>query len=190
MGYFPAFVQMENRRVLLVGGGNIAREKLAKLLDFTGDITIIAGDVSSEVESMAKEHSLKVLTRMYREGDIDGFDIVVVATDTVELHRQIYEESRKSRILVNSVDNTQYCDFIFPSYVKQGELIVAFSTSGASPAFARYIRKWFEAVLPSGVDHFLQKMKQMRSELPKGKERMLKFDEAARDFVKKNFPKR
>jgi precorrin-2 dehydrogenase/sirohydrochlorin ferrochelatase len=107
----------------------------------------------------------------------------------VELHRQIFEETRSSRVLVNSVDDTRYCDFIFPSYVKQGDLTVAFSTSGASPAFAKHIRRWFQESLPEGVDGFLEEMKRLRKELPKGKERMEKFDAMARDFVKKLFKK-
>jgi len=187
MSYFPAFLQLEGTKILLVGGGTIAAEKLEKLLDFSKEITIIALEMGTEVRRMAEEHGLTLLPRAYREGEALLYDIVIVATDTVELHRQIFEETRSGRVLVNSVDDTRYCDFIFPSYVRQGDLTVAFSTSGASPAFAKHIRRWFEARLPEGVDAFLDQMKALRKELPKGRERMKRFDDMAREFVEKHF---
>jgi precorrin-2 dehydrogenase/sirohydrochlorin ferrochelatase len=178
---------MRNLKILVVGGGVIAAEKLEKLLDFTNEITVVASLTGAETDHLIKEHSLTLHRRAYRSGDIEGFDIVIVATDTIELHREIYEESRGSRVLVNSVDDTAYCDFIFPSYIKQGDLTVSFSTSGASPAFAKQIRRYFQSKIPDTVDEFLQKMRFLRTQMPKGKERMSKFDEMAREFVEKNF---
>ncbi len=190
MAYFPAFLQLEGQRILLVGGGAIAAEKLEKLLDFTKEITVVAREVSESVAGMAREHCLNLLVRPYRAKEALEYDLVIVATDTVELHRQIFEETRNSRVLVNSVDDTRYCDFIFPSYVKQGDLTVAFSTSGSSPAFAKHIRRWFEGILPEGVEEFLSRMKRLRKELPKGRERMQKFDAMAKEFIERNFPRR
>ena len=181
------FMDMENLKVLVVGGGNIATEKLEKLLDFTKEITVIASEVSIEANTLIKEHCLTLYQRAYREGDIQGFDIVIVATDTVDLHKAIYEESRGSRILVNSVDNTEYCDFIFPSYVKKDDLTIAFSTGGASPAFAKHIRRHFEKIIPDSVGVFLEKMKALRSTMPKGPERMKYFDEMVQKYFKGNF---
>ena len=181
------FMDMENLKVLVVGGGNIATEKLEKLLDFTKEITVIASEVSIEANTLIKEHCLTLYQRAYREGDIQGFDIVIVATDTVDLHKAIYEESRGSRILVNSVDNTEYCDFIFPSYVKKDDLTIAFSTGGASPAFAKHIRRHFEKIIPDSVGVFLEKMKALRSTMPKGPERMKYFDEMVEKYFKENF---
>jgi len=187
MSFFPMFMDMENLKVLVVGGGNIATEKLEKLLDFTKEITVIAREVGIEANTLIKEHCLTLYQRAYREGDIQGFDIVIVATDTVDLHKAIYEESRGSRILVNSVDNTEYCDFIFPSYVKKDDLTIAFSTGGASPAFAKHIRRHFEKIIPDSVGVFLEKMKALRSTMPKGPERMKYFDEMVEKYFKENF---
>jgi len=187
MSFFPMFMDMQDLKVLVVGGGAIATEKLEKLLDFTKEITVIASEVSVEANSLVKDHCLTLYQRTYKKGDIQGFDIVIVATDTVELHKAIYEESRGSRILVNSVDNTDYCDFIFPSYVKRDDLTIAFSTGGSSPAFAKHIRRHFEKIIPDSVGVFLQKMKVLRTTMPKGKERMQYFDELVREYFKKNF---
>ena len=187
MAYFPMFMALDNLKVLVVGGGAIATEKLEKLVDFTKEITVIASELSPESDRLIREHCLILYQRAYRVGDIEGFDIVIVATDTVDLHQAIYEESRGSRILVNSVDNTDYCDFIFPSYVKRDDLTIAFSTGGASPAFAKHIRRHFEKIIPDSVGAFLRKMKQLRKELPKGRERMEKFDKMAEEYIERTF---
>ena len=187
MAYFPMFIDMNDLKVLVIGGGYIATEKLEKLVDFTKEITVIALRVEEEAKDLIDEHALVLQQRAYEVGDIEGFDIVIVATDTVELHKAIYEESRGSRILVNSVDNTDYCDFIFPSYVKKDALTIAFSTGGASPAFAKQIRQHFEKIIPDSVGEFLQKMKALRSTMPKGLERMKYFDELVEEYFKKYF---
>jgi len=187
MAYFPMFMDMNDLKILVIGGGYIATEKLEKLVDFTEKITVIALEVEVEARSLIEKHDLALHQRAYEVGDIVGFDIVIVATDTVILHKEIYEESRGSRILVNSVDNTEYCDFIFPSYVKKDALTIAFSTGGASPAFAKQIRQHFEKIIPDSVGTFLQKMKDLRTTMPKGKERMKYFDGLVEEYFKKNF---
>ena len=189
MAYFPMFMDLERLKVLVVGGGNIAAEKLEKLVDFTKEITVISKEVGEETDRLIRDHCLTLYTRAYKKGDIDGFDIVIVATDTVDLHKAIYEESRGRRILVNSVDNTDYCDFIFPSYIKRDDLTIAFSTGGASPAFAKRIRRHFERIIPESVGEFLASMKRLRKELPKGRERMEKFDRMVESYFEENFKK-
>lgn len=187
MAFFPMYIDMEDLKVLLVGGGTIATEKLEKLVDFTKEITIITKELSMEANVIIKDNCLTLFERAYRQGDIDGFDIVIVATDDMELHKSIYEESRGSRTLVNSVDDTAYCDFIFPSYIKNGDLTISFSTSGASPAFAKQIKSYFQNVIPDNIDEFLAEMKRLRAILPKGKERMSKFEDMVREYISKNF---
>ena len=187
MAYFPIFVNIKTLKILVVGGGNIATEKLEKILDFTKEVTVISSEICAETQRIISEHSLTLFHRSYKKGDIEGFDIVIVATDTVDLHKAIYEESRGSRILINSVDNTEYCDFIFPSYVQKGDLTMAFSTGGASPAFAKQMRQHYENVIPDSVGAFLEKMKALRATMPKGKERMVYFDGLVERYFKKHF---
>ena len=187
MSYFPMFMDMKNLKVLVIGAGTIATEKLEKLIDFTTEITVVALRVEKEAHSLIEEHQLTLEQRAYKQGDIEGFDIVIVATDTLELHKEIYMESRGSRVLVNSVDNTEYCDFIFPSYVKKDDLTIAFSTGGASPAFAKQIRQHFEKVIPENVGAFLSKMRSLRLTMPKGKERMKHFNTLVEEYFRKHF---
>ena len=171
----------------MVGGGSIALEKLEKLVDFTKEITVVSKELSAEFIVFAHKHKIQMVERGYLVGDIEGFDVVIVATDTVELHKEIFEESRSTRILVNSVDNTAYCDFIFPSYIKRGDLTVSISTSGASPALAKRLRTYIEKLIPSNIEDFLIEMRGLRKTMPKGRERMKFFEEKTDNFISKHF---
>jgi len=187
MSFFPSYFNLEDKKILLVGGGYIALEKLEKLVDFTSDINVISKKVSDEFSTFAYKNSIAIEERAYETGDIDGYDIVIVATDTKALHAEIYHESRSSRILVNSVDNTAYCDFIFPSYIKKGDLTISVSTSGASPAMAKRIREYIERLIPEEIGRFLTEMRDLRYTMPKGKERMKFFEEKSDGFMQKYF---
>ena len=187
MSFFPAYFNLDHKKILLVGGGAIALEKLEKLVDFTQDITVISKAFSEAFSAFANKKHIEMQERAYVEGDIDGFDVVIVATDTVFLHKAIFEESRSSRILVNSVDDTAYCDFIFPSYVKRGDLTLSISTSGASPAFAKRFRAYMEKLIPASTESFLKEMKALRKTMPKGRARMKFFEEKTDRFMEENF---
>lgn len=187
MSFFPAYFNLKNRKVLLVGGGKIALEKLEKLLDFTQEIDVIAKEFSHDFMLLAEEKKLSMQKRAYEKGDILAYDIVIVATDTDILHKSIYQESRRSRVLVNSVDNSAYCDFIFPSYIKKGDLTISVSTAGASPAMAKRLRIYIEKLIPPSLESFLKELKKLRKTMPKGRERMRFFEEKSDAFMKKNF---
>jgi precorrin-2 dehydrogenase/sirohydrochlorin ferrochelatase len=186
MSFFPAYFNLKDKKILLIGGGYIALEKLEKLVDFTTEITVITKEVSDDFNDFANRYLIKIEKKAYERGDIDGYDIVIVATDTVEIHKEIYEESRNSRILVNSVDNTAYCDFIFPSYVKNGELTVSISTGGSSPALAKRLRIYIEKLIPSNIGEFLREMRGLRKSMPKGKERMQFFEDKTDKYIADN----
>ncbi|WP_457597104.1 precorrin-2 dehydrogenase/sirohydrochlorin ferrochelatase family protein [Hydrogenimonas sp.] len=189
MAYFPAFLKLDGKAVLLVGGGAIAKEKLDKLLDFTRRITIVAPDILPEVAELAETHGLTLHRRRYEPADLEGVFVVVVAVDDLELQRQIYEACQSRHILCNSVDSVEYCDFIFPSYTRKGALTVAFSTSGVSPSVAKYLRRAMERLIPDSIADFLEEMRQLRASLPKGKERMRILDEKAKAYIDQLFKK-
>ncbi|BBG65256.1 siroheme synthase / precorrin-2 oxidase / sirohydrochlorin ferrochelatase [Hydrogenimonas sp.] len=189
MAYFPAFIKLDGRKVLVVGGGYIAGEKLEKLLDFTDDITVIAPKIAKETRELIESGGLKLHERRYESGDLEGFDIVVVAVDDLKLQKEIYDECRSRHTLCNSVDSVDYCDFIFPSYMKKGDLTVAFSTSGISPSVAKYLRRAIERIIPDSISEFLEEMKHLRASLPKGRERMKMLDEKAKKYIENLFPK-
>ncbi len=185
MAYFPAFVKLDNKKILIVGGGKIAYEKLGHLLDFTPSISLIAKEFCDDIISVIEDNTLEYDQRAYRTGDIKGFDIIIIAVDNLSLQAEIYGESRQYRSLCNAVDSVDYCDFIFPSYIKKGDLTLAISTSGASPALAKQLRIYLQKIIPDSITEFLSEMKSLRKNLPKGKERMLLLEEKAKKYVER-----
>jgi len=184
MSYFPAFLKLDNKKILIVGGGYIAYEKLEHLLDFTSDISVVALDFSDDMLKMIQDNNLHYEQRAYNKGDIADFAVVIVAVDDIPLQGEIFLESKQYNCLCNSVDSVDYCDFIFPSYVKKDDLTIAISTSGASPAMAKHLRIYLQNLIPPGISEFLQEMKNLRKTLPKGKERMKMLDKKAQNYIK------
>ncbi len=184
MSYFPAFLKLDNKKILIVGGGNVAYEKLDHLLDFTNDIFVIAPEISLSMQTLIDEKGFNSEKRVYQTGDIKEYAIVIVAVDNLDIQKEIFNESKHYNCLCNSVDSVDYCDFIFPSYIKNGDLTIAVSTSGASPAMAKYLKLYLKNIIPEGISLFLKEMKDLRKTLPKGKERMKMLDEKAKNYIK------
>ena len=184
MAYFPAFIKLDNVDILIVGGGYIASEKLEHLLDFTSNIKVIAPQLSEYMKQMIDENNLVYENRVYKTTDINNFGIVIVAVDDILLQEQIFNEAKLlPNCLVNSVDSVNYCDFIFPSYIKKDDLTIAVSTSGSSPAMAKHLRKYLQNLIPDSIGDFLRKMKNYRKTMPKGKERMEFLDKKAEQYI-------
>ncbi|BCD61055.1 MULTISPECIES: bifunctional precorrin-2 dehydrogenase/sirohydrochlorin ferrochelatase [unclassified Nitratiruptor] len=189
MSFFPALLKLQNRRILVIGGGKIAGDKISHLLDFTHNITIIAPKIGARVLQMAQENGLQIIQRAYQKGDVKGFFIVIVAVDDLEVQKEVFHECHQEGALCNAVDSIEYCDFIFPSYIKEGDLVIAFSTSGASPALSKYLRRAIQKLLPKDIGSFLEEIKALRQKLPKGKERMKLLDSKAKEYIQNYFTK-
>jgi len=183
MAYFPAFIKLDNKKILIVGGGYIAYEKLDHLLDFTKDISIVALELSDEMRQRAEKENLHVEIRGYEKGDIEDFAVVIVAVDDIPLQAEIFKESKSYNCLCNSVDSVDYCDFIFPSYIKKDDLTIAISTNGSSPSMAKYLKKYLQNLIPETIGAFLQEMKNYRKSMPKGKKRMEFLDKKTVNYI-------
>ena len=134
MSYFPVFIKFDKKKILLVGGGNIALRKLKYLLEFTNNITLISTEYIEEIKELIQNKSLSFKEESYKNADAKGFDIVIAAVDSIHLQELIYKETREYNCLYSCVDIQEYCDFIFPAYIKKGDLSIAISTGGSSPA--------------------------------------------------------
>jgi precorrin-2 dehydrogenase/sirohydrochlorin ferrochelatase len=183
MAYFPAFIKLDNKKILIIGGGYIAYEKLDHLLDFTKEIDVIAIEYSDNMIQRIEKENLSYKKRAYKDGDIKDYAIVIVAIDDIPLQAKIFKESKKYNCLCNSVDSVEYCDFIFPSYIKKDDLTIAISTSGSSPAMAKHLKLYLKDLIPNSISEFLKEMKSLRKTLPKGKERMKMLDEKAKKYI-------
>lgn len=183
MSYVPVFIKFDDKKVLIIGGGTIAYRKLKYLLEFTNNITIISNECISEVRELIQNKCLSYIQRNYNFSDAKGFDIVLAAVDNIKLQESIYLETRDYKCLYSCVDIQEYCDFIFPAHIKKGDLTIAISTSGSSPAMSKQLKLWLENIIPNSIENFLKQMREYRNTMPKGKDRMKFLDKKAKEYI-------
>jgi precorrin-2 dehydrogenase/sirohydrochlorin ferrochelatase len=145
---YPIALNLSGKRVLVVGGGEIADGKLDALLLAGAAITVVSPDVRPRVAAFALDGKLTLHRRAYQRGDLNGMALVIAATDDRPLNARIVTEARAARILTQAVDDIPYCDFFAVAIVRRGDLQVGISTNGRSPAFARWMRERLDADLP------------------------------------------
>ncbi|NPB07616.1 MAG: bifunctional precorrin-2 dehydrogenase/sirohydrochlorin ferrochelatase [Aquificae bacterium] len=170
MAYFPLFVDLSDKKVLVVGGGKVATRKVKNLLRFTGHVTVVSPKVSPAIKKLTEEGKVRWIRRRFRPVDLKGTDLVIVAVDDRKLHERIYRLCRKRKILCNSVDSPEYCSFIFPSFILRGDLVVGLSSSGKVPALSRALREKLEEILPQELGELLYELEEKRKEGVRGKE--------------------
>jgi len=139
--YYPVFIDVNKRRCVIIGGGNIGQEKVEKLLECDADVFVISPEVNPHVEDLASSQQISWDEREYQQGDLEGAFIAIAATDDNTVNRQIAKEAEDRNVLLNVVDVTHLCTFIAPSVARRGEVTIATSTGGASPALARTFRE-------------------------------------------------
>jgi precorrin-2 dehydrogenase / sirohydrochlorin ferrochelatase len=142
--YYPAFLDLKGKKCILAGGGQVALRKVQSLLDCGADIMVIGSRLCAGMDALADAGRLSVMRRKYQEGDIKGAFVVIAATGDHALNRSIAREARQNRVLVNVVDDPANCDFIVPSILRRGDVAIAVSTGGKSPALARKLRSRLE----------------------------------------------
>jgi precorrin-2 dehydrogenase/sirohydrochlorin ferrochelatase len=141
---FPAFLKLQGRRCLVVGAGLIAEEKIESLLHAGARIQVVAPAATERVQSWAREKTIRWQPRKFRSSDLAGAFVVIAATSSSALHAQIYKQARRRGVLCNSVDDPENCDFYYGAVVRRGDLQIAISTAGHSPALAQRLRKKLE----------------------------------------------
>ena len=134
--YYPLFLDLEGRDVVIVGGGAVAARKEASLRKYGARVTVVAPAFVPELEASG----VALRRRGYEPGDVDGSAIVIAATDDADINAAVAAECRRRGILVNVVDDTELCDFIVPAVVESGSIQLAVSTGGQSPALARKLK--------------------------------------------------
>ena len=142
--YYPAFIDVRHRNCVVIGGGPLGEEKVTKLLECDAQVTVISPDVTGPVRDLYSSGKIRWVQRMYRPGDLEPAFIAIAATDDDALNRQIAREAGSRNVLLNVVDVTHLCTFIAPSVARRGEVTIATSTGGASPALARTFREKLE----------------------------------------------
>ena len=137
MSFFPMYIELSHRPCLIVGGGTIAYHKLVVLLDFGATVTVIAPFIMPKIKEIKGIHWVE---REYCSDDLNGISLVVSATDNEKLNHRVSMDCINRNIPINAVDQIEDCTFIFPSYVKEGDVVASFSSGGNSPIVTQYLK--------------------------------------------------
>ncbi|MEM0551854.1 MULTISPECIES: siroheme synthase CysG [Aeromonas] len=148
MDYLPIFCRLDNKPVLLVGGGEVAERKARLLLDAGAHLTVVAPELDPELAELAANGSIEWLAGEFAPAQLTGKWLVVAATDRREVNALVYQSANRARIFANVVDDPKRSSFIMPSIIDRSPLMVAISSGGKAPVLARLLREKLEALLP------------------------------------------
>ncbi len=142
MKYYPAFLNLKDKNAVVIGGGKVAERKIRLLINAGASVKLISPDITSNLKKLKDRGLIKYIKRNYRKGDLKDAFIVIAGTSSVETNKKI---AREARHLINVIDAPSEGNYIVPSSIKRGPLMIAISTAGAGPAISKAIRKEIEA---------------------------------------------
>lgn len=176
MSLLPIFLDLKGKRVLLIGGGLVALEKLEKILPLEADIRVVARSFHEKTLAKIQAHSLRWEQRNFEADDVDGSSFVISAVNDAEEHAHIARIAREKHVLINSVDAPTASDCFFAAQIERGPLQLAISTQGLFPGVARSLRLWLEEFLPREITREFEDLAELRaairSRLPDPVQRM------------------
>ncbi len=165
---FPVFFRLDKLQLLVVGGGAVGWEKVDAIFKNSenANVTLVAPEIRKEIVELAVRYSnLKLVYKPYDRSDLEGKDLVIVATCIHELNAQVQREAKASKVLCNVADTPESCDFYMCSVVKKGDLKIAISTNGKSPTFAKRVREMMEGIIPDNIEGVLNNLTKIREKL-------------------------
>jgi precorrin-2 dehydrogenase/sirohydrochlorin ferrochelatase len=165
MPLFPAFLKLTGRRCLVVGAGPIAQAKIESLLRAGASVRVVAPHATDTVRAWARAKKIRWERRKFRPSDFKGVFLVVASTSLPALHETIYRQARRRAVLCNVVDDPAHCDFYYGAVVRRGELQIAISTGGHSPALAQRLRKKLEQEIGAEYEQWLKQLGAARKRL-------------------------
>ena len=139
--YYPIFIDVEDRSVVIIGGGNVCARKAETMMRYGANVTVVSPQLTAEIEAWARDGRIRIQRKEYEESDIEGASMVIASTDDECINGRIARDCRRRRIPVNVVDVTHLCEFIVPAIIEKGSIQVAVSTGGKSPALARTLKE-------------------------------------------------
>ena len=163
--YYPVYIDIQNRKCLVVGGGAVALRKVSGLLDCGAIVTVVSPEFHPDFQQIDQSLPLRMIRRSYQTSDLDDKFLVIGATNDAALNRQVSADAHFRNILCNIADVPDACSFILPAVVRRGDLSIAVSTSGKSPAFAKHLRKQLEKQFGEEYTTFLGLMGAIREKL-------------------------
>lgn len=167
MKYYPVFWDINGKKCVVVGGGEVAARKIERLLDCGAKVSVVSPDLNPELDDLKKEKRIEHVVAEYAAEYLGGATLVIGATDNETINAAISSDAKTRGIPVNIVDDPQKCDFILPSLVERGDLTIACGTGGTSPALARMLREELEAVYGEEYATLLNILGQLRGRMEK-----------------------
>jgi precorrin-2 dehydrogenase/sirohydrochlorin ferrochelatase len=158
--YYPAFLDLRGKLAVVVGGGEVAERKVELLLSCGARVRVVSPQVTPALSRLGR--SIEIIPRSYQAGDLEGAVLVFAATDDPAINAAVAREARQRSTLVNVADAPDFCDFIVPSLISRGDLQIAISTGGASPALARRLRRELEEVIGPEYEELVALLESVR----------------------------
>ncbi|MBW1677961.1 MAG: bifunctional precorrin-2 dehydrogenase/sirohydrochlorin ferrochelatase [Deltaproteobacteria bacterium] len=194
MRYYPVNLDVQNRGCLVVGGGSVGERKVKTLLECGARVTVVTTLATERLHALASEGHIDLKTRGYEPSDLKGKFLVIGATDSEEINEKISEDAARRGLLCNIADRPAACSFVLPAIVRQGDLVIAISTSNKSPAVARRIRQTLEKEFGPEYAVLLNLMGAIRQKLlaeaksPEAHKRMFErlLDEGLLEMIRDN----
>lgn len=165
MAYYPLYVDLEGKRCVVIGGGDVAERKVGSLLECDANVEVISPELTPGLTKLAQEGMLEIVSREYQPGDLKDAALAIVATDNTAVNMAVHREATENQIPVNVVDVPELCSFIVPSTIRRGDLIISISTSGSCPALAKDIRKRLEQSFGGEYGAFCDVLKDFRKDV-------------------------
>jgi len=163
--FYPVFLNLKNKRIVVIGGGEVAERKVESLLGTGASIVLISPEITRRLDSLALEKSIQVQRRVYASGDCVGAALVFCATDDSDVSSAVFREATEAGALVNTADQPALCDFIMPAVVRRGDVAIAISTGGTSPGLASQLRRKIGRMIGPEYARFAELLAQARPEI-------------------------
>ena len=165
MTLFPMFMKLEGRSCLVVGAGTVGEPKISSLIEAGASVRVVALHATAAVAEWARSEAITWEARNFNSTDLNGTFLVIAATNSRDLNAAIFREAGQRNILCNAVDDPKHCDFYYGAVVRRGQLQVAISTEGQSPALAQRIRRELEAQFGPEYAGWVEELGQIREKL-------------------------
>ncbi|HET9215762.1 MAG TPA: bifunctional precorrin-2 dehydrogenase/sirohydrochlorin ferrochelatase [Terriglobia bacterium] len=163
--FYPLFIDLRARHVLVVGGGDVAERKVDSLIQAEASVTVVAPDLTPRLQKLQESGAIRAIRRKFDEADMEDALLVISATDDPDTQNRVAAVARARKILVNTVDQPKLCDFIVPAIVRRGDLVAALSTSGKSPVLAATLKAKMEAIITDDAARAARLLGEIRTEV-------------------------
>ena len=168
MDYFPVFLKLDGQPCLVIGAGSVAARKIELLARAGARLTVIAETIGSEVASLKASQPITILQKSFAENDLQGFRLVISATDDESVNQAVAQAAKQRDIFVNVVDNPKLCSFIFPTIIDRSPIVAAVSSGGAAPVLARLLRAKIETIIPPAYGRLAKLAENFRDAVKQG----------------------